>query len=288
MPRTTTNYLVKRKRPEQKREEKEFYKQVSKIALSDILPKMSFPPGFDYAIVSSNEILNFCSAKYELVENYKIYIPLEFELKKANLPYRKIAKIINGSRFYVDYIIGNRLSGPTVNDIQAKISVWNSYDGSLRFRQEMGFYRVTSGSILSRPTESKVKTYKHSRMIQDNNVFTQIVLDIQDFIKQIPQDLEVFEKMNRRKAGLPTLIETGKRLKLSHLLIDAARERFIKETTGGESYINEFGELVKHPASPKTILTIYNALNWAIYNRNPKELPEKKLERDRKLLELLS
>jgi len=41
---------------------------------------------------------------------------------------------------------------------------------------------------------------------------------------------------------------------------------------------------VQHDGSPKTMFTAYNAFNYAIYQLNGKELPEKKLEKDRKLL----
>jgi len=75
--------------------EKELYKEVTKVHLSEILPDHQYPPSFDHAIVDgNNKILNFCSSIYKVEHNRDVFQPIEEEITKMKLPFKKDIRII--------------------------------------------------------------------------------------------------------------------------------------------------------------------------------------------------
>lgn len=271
-----------------KAKEKLLYAPIKKVLLADILPKHSFPPGNEYAIIAARKhILNFCSEVYSPTPNIEIFPQVEAGLKFAGLEFKKRITIIGNSKFYVDYIIMERMKTLSVNDIFPKISIWNSYDGVVKFRKEFGFYKLLCSNGLSRPTE-KISTvsFKHTKH-NVVNISDEIATITKNFLKDSKNDMRVFDKMNRQDADTKVIKTLSKKLALGPHVVEAAENRFKLETTGKIPYLNEHNETVTSTPLPKSMFTVYNALNWAISNCNPKELPEKKLEKDRQLLELV-
>ena len=113
-----------------------------------------------------------------------------------------------------------------------------------------------------------------------------IIESVKTFLSEVKQDMQVYEQMNQVAADVNKILAVAEKLKFSKNLLDTAVERFNMETSTKRSltYINENGELVTHEGSPLTLYTVYNALNYAIYNCNQKELPEAKLKRDQLVL----
>lgn len=275
---------------------KKLFAPVSKVELSSILPGKSFPRSNDHAILDEDgNILSFCSSTYNLRENQTLYKPLEKLLKENKLPFDRKIKIIDGTKFYVDYIIRERLQSLTVNDILPKFSIWNSYDGTVKTVLKFGFYRVVCANGLMRPMGNSVNIAKKHRKaahaedgidlsIASSN---QIVDSVKGFLTEVKQDMLVYEQMNAVKADLSNILSLSEKLKLSKNILETAVDRFKLETSteGNLTYVNENGEVVKHDGSPATLYTVYNALNFAIYNNNAKELPEAKLKRDQMILQ---
>lgn len=271
-------------------QERELYKVVKKIKLTELLPDKKFPAGFDHAIIDQyGNILNFCSEKYEVVHNSEIFIPIEAEMKQQKIEFEKKINIISGSKFYVDYIIKKKLKTVSIGTILPKLSVSNSYDGTIKFQTSFGLYRLVCLNGMSRPTNKTSSTSsKHSLNIEKAGVFIDIINSIKKFINDSKKDIEIFEQMNKRIAGIPTIQKFGEKLKLSKKMIDVAEKRFMSETTKNEiQYTNASGRFISHKGSPKSLFTVYNAINFAINNLNDKELPEKKIEKDKQLLELV-
>ena len=268
----------------------ELYKEVRKVKLSTILPKFKFPPGFDHAIVDGeNNILNFCSSRYNLVKNVIVFKPVEDYLKERKIDYIRKIKIINKSKFYVDYIIKNRKDTENVKGIFPKISIWNSYDGGSIMRYEFGFYRLVCSNGLTVPEkEITQKSFKHSKVekIVKGDVINTL-MEIKNFIDSSSMFVENFEKLAQIKVTKKKISFIGERIGLSKKIIQCAEERYDLESNPGIEYLNEHGEVVKHNGSEKNLFLVYNALNYGIHNTNLKELPEKKLEKDRKLMSFL-
>lgn len=274
---------------------KKLFAPVSKVELSSILPGKTFPRANDHAILDQHgNILSFCSSTYNLRENQTLYSPLEQMMNEQKIPFDRKIKIVEGTKFYVDYIIRDRVKSLTVNDILPKFSVWNSYDGTLKTVLKFGFYRVVCSNGLTRPVGNTVNIAKKHRKAasaedgMDLSIASnsQIVHSVQQFLSEVKQDMEVYEQMNNVVADVNKILQLSDKLKFSKNILDTAVERFKMETATNRSltYVNENGEMVTHDGSPSTLYTVYNAINYAIYNCNPKELPEAKLKRDQLVL----
>ena len=275
--------------------EKQLFKKVKKVPLNEILPGFTYPPGFDHAVVDENKnILNFCTKKYNLIPNEAIFSPVEFELEKAGFNYKRNIQIINNSKFYVDYILHeNKCKSPTINDVFPKISVWNSYDGKIKFRKEYGYYKLLclnglttslvqfSGKSAKHYVDSKTGTTNFNDI---NKSIKSFAASVKTFINQSKSDMELFELMNHYNITKKDIKRILKNIKLSKKVSQIAIDRYNTEVNGGFIFLNETNEEVEHEGSPETLFTLYNALNYAMYNTNVKELPEKKLEKDIVLL----
>lgn len=270
-----------------KLKEKELYKHIEKVQVSELLPGRTLPPGNECAIVDgAGNILNFCSEVYFPKLNVEIFPQMEAGLKAAGLQYKKKINIVGNAKFYVDYIIMERMKTISVNDVFPKLSIWNSYDGVVKFRKEFGFYKLLCSNGLSRPTEKQSSvSFKHTK--NNEQRIDDIITITKDFIKDSKNDIQVFERMNRRDASEKAITKIATKLSIGKHIAEAAVNRFKVETEGKLQYLNEHNEAVTSNGIPKTMFTVYNALNWAVYNCNPKELPEKKLEKDRQILELV-
>lgn len=275
---------------------KKLFAPVSKIELSSILPGKNFPRSNDHAILDEQgNILSFCSSTYNLRENQTLYKPLEKLMKDQKIPFDRKIKIVDGTKFYVDYIIRERVTSLTVNDILPKFSIWNSYDGTVKTVLKFGFYRVVCANGLMRPIGNSVNiAKKHRKAVSaedgiDLSIATsnEIVTSVQQFLTEIKQDMQVYEQMNAVAADVSKILEVSEKLKFSKNILETAVERYKLETAknSGLTYVNENGEIVKHDGSPSTLYTVYNALNFAVYNCNQKELPEAKLKRDQGILQ---
>ena len=274
---------------------KKLFAPVSKVELGSILPGKKFPRANDHAILDEHgNILSFCSSTYNLRENETLYKPLEKMMKDQKIPFDRKISIVDGTKFYVDYIIRDRIKSLTVNDILPKFSVWNSYDGTLKTTLKFGFYRVVCSNGLTRPVGNTVNISKKHRKAaaaedgMDLSIASnsEIINSVQLFLSEVKQDMEVYEQMNQIKADVSKILQVSEKLKFSKNILETAVERFNMETSikGSLTYVNENGELVNHEGSPQTLYTVYNALNYAIYNCNTKELPEAKLKRDQLVL----
>lgn len=269
-----------------KAKEKELYKPIKKVLLADILPGRSFPAGHEYAIIdNAGNILDFCSEIYFPKLNSEIFPQIEKGLRDAGMEFKKKIQIIGTSKFYVDYVIMVRMKTLYVNDVFPKLSIWNSYDGTSKFRKEFGFYKLLCSNGLCRPTEKKSSvSFKHTKNNEEN--INRIISITKDFIQDSKNDIEIFSKMNNRNAGPKTIEVIAEKLSISKHVTQAATDRYKLETESKIQYLNEHNEMVISNGVHKTMFAVYNAINWAIYNCNPKELPEKKLEKDRQVLEM--
>lgn len=272
---------------ELKLKEKELYKPIKKVLLTDILPGRSFPPGNEYAIVDARKnILNFCSEIYFPKLNSEIFPQIESGLTSAGMEFKKKINIIGNTKFYVDYIIMERMKSLSVNDVFPKLSISNSYDGCSKFKKEFGFYKLLCSNGLSRPTEKKSSvSFKHTKHNEEN--INRIISITKDFIQDSKNDMRVFDQMNRQPANNKTIEKIATRVGLSVNVTQAAQGRFELETGSKIQYLNEHNEIVVSNGISKTMFAAYNALNWAVNNLNPKELPERKLDKDRQILEFV-
>ena len=271
----------------------ELFKKVQKVALADIMPGYKFPAGSDYAIVDEYEnILNFCSGKYNLVPNEEVFPQVEKVIKEKGLEFKRNIRIINGSKFYVDYIIKKGMD-LKVNEVYPKISVWNSYDGAMKFRTEFGFYRLVCSNGLATPTGFHSKNItKHSinyginvdSAMESKGLLSDFIKSSSTFLSNIKEDLDLYEWMGTESFNLEKMERIASKAGLSKKMLESAKKRYTAELTGGIKYLDINDRPAKFAGTTENMFIGYNALNYAIYNINDKELPEKKLEKDIQLI----
>jgi len=271
------------------------FQPVEKVELKTIFPGRSFPRANDHAIIDSNGgILSFCSSSYNLRSNSTLYKPLEEMMTNQKIPFDSKIQIIDDTKFYVDYIIRERVKSLTVNDILPKISIWNSYDGTVKTVLKFGFYRVVCANGLTRPEGEQINiSKKHRKGVKaedgvDLSLLShdKILENIKIFLVEAKKDIFIYEKMNHIESDVKRILQIAEKLNMSKNLVETAINRFDLETSKSKSltYVNENGEIINHEGSPATLYAVYNALNYAIYNCNQKELPEAKLKRDKLVL----
>jgi hypothetical protein len=217
--------------------ERELYKIVSKVPLVSLLPDRTFPPGEEFAVVDrKGNILNFCSDVYKLVHNSDVFIPIEMELRKQHT-FRRNLKIVDGVKFYADYILSRRIPSTTIGDILPALSIRNSYDGKIKYGKDFGFYRLPSRTILS-SMNMMAESNKHTDIVDTEELKDMMKL-LNSFLIGSKKDMELFDKMNKRRAGAKKLEEVAKELGLSAEVTDLALSRFAIEVKGGSMYEND-------------------------------------------------
>lgn len=260
------------------------YKPVDKIPLSSLLANKP-PKGKTHLIIEkkSKNILAFCSEDYNLRKNSNIFQPFEKLLKEGNITFKKNITIIEGTKFYVDYIIYKNLKSNKIPDILPRISIWNSYDGTVSTQIKFGFFKLVCGNSLSRPCNCNIHvSSKHSE--DENNTIPQFFSLLNDFIYECDTDIEVFEKLYKKPAKVELLFHISDALKLSKETREVSLKQLKLETQGNITYLDENNKKVVHKGGKINMFAIYSAINYGIYHVNPKELPEVKAKKDKMLI----
>ena len=273
-------------------QDKELFKKVYKKHTSEILPKYDFPRGKDHVIVDEfNNILNFCSEDYSLVDNKKVLLPIEEKLKATNIDFHRQVSISDGAEFRVSYLLKSAKK-KVLGDLYPKLEIINSYNGHVKFRYQFGFVRlVCLNGLTSKHGTTKIQISKHSSDLNQSSLMfllLDIMSDTNTFIEESKKDVDYFERLNSKKVTAKLIGEVTKQLKLSDKIANSATERFKFET--GESkeaftYVDLDGNLRTSEPADKSLFTLYNAINYAIYNNNEKEPMELKARKDVLLLE---
>ena len=272
-------------------ENKNLFKKIRKTHASELLSGYSFPRGKDHIIVDEfNNILNFCSQDYSLVENKRILNPIEKKLTQANVDFhRKVT--MNESEFHVSYLLKSAKQ-KVLGDIFPVLKITNSYNGQIKFRHEFGYVRLVCLNGLTRPHGSTIiEVSKHSTELNETSLVF-LIRDIMDetneFIKESKKDIETFEKLNSVKVTKELIAQVSKQLKFNDKIVSTATERFEYETSEKKesfTYVDLNGNVQASPMADKSLFTLYNAINYAIYHNSPKEPVDIKQKKDSLLLE---
>lgn len=266
-------------------QEKLLYKNVKKVALSELL-KNKPPKGKTHAILEqpSNDILSFCSEDYYLRKNSTIFKPFEKLLTEKNIPFKKVIRVIEANKFYVDFIILVKLQSETMDSLLPRLVISNSYDGTVKTQIQFGYFNMLCSNMLSRPSSCIIKnSTKHSTEDEFSPIFLYELF--QQFMKATKCDIKIFEKLAKKKTRIESINEISEVANISRDARDIAKVQLQKKIGGNMTYTNETGQLVKSRVGSITYFSLYNALNYAIYNTNNKELPDFKIKRDKVLIE---
>ena len=272
------------------KQDKQLFKDVRKVKTSEILPKYSFPKGKDYVVVDEfDNILNFCSEDYSLIENKKVFLPIEDKLKNNKIDFNRQVNM-SESEFYVSYLLKSNKE-KVLGDLYPKLTIINSYNGNVRFRYEFGWVRLVCLNGLTRPNgETKIQINKHSEELNEASLMfliRDILTDTNAFLEESKKDIERYERLNSKKVTAQLISEVTKQLSLSDKIATAATERFNFETGKSDepfTYVDLDGNVRSSRNADESLFTLYNSINYAIFNLNPKEPMDKKQQKDAMLL----
>jgi hypothetical protein len=119
----------------------------------------SLPENSTHAIVSGNNIYQFCSKGYNLAPNTDIFLPV-LETLHANYEQVGVKVSNNGANAFVDFIFNDGKNG-----IMPAIGIQNGYDGIVPFRMmKRAFRQICSNGMHAFVSEGKGMKKKHTKI----------------------------------------------------------------------------------------------------------------------------
>lgn len=236
--------------------------------------------------------LNYCSSRYELVENTKIFPEIEKVLRTNKIAFEVTYKHVNHVRFYADYNITDerfkyKMKG-TSDSIEPMLRVQHSYNGLTKYQITFGYYRFVCSNGLVVPVQ-EMKDYnlaitgKHTASIKGSFKKLEVMLN------QFVNNKEIIQKI------------TNNYELLGGVWIENPKERveaILKATkiSVAEKKVNDILERVRKEANNPHLG--YDGLinDWLIYNGinghlNDDKLniaaPEKRMADDQKVFEFM-
>lgn len=272
----------------QKQHEKALQKiffDVRKEELSPLLKKganLTMSKDLSHCIIATTEagdkIVQFCSENYVLLSNSELMIPLvEAVEKEHNLEIK--ASHANHSKFFVDFMYKDKSIKLEKDSIFPRMRLYNSYDGSIRYSFGFGFHRLVCTNGLSVPIKGTGDTFKamHTTAMGEGRALTKTMEAIEKFLKGAKLGVEGFRTLmeNKHKSIEEAIIRmaaVAKETEYPAKNIEAATARLQVEKNMGyklDDYL------------------IYNAMNFAMYNNESKQLEHKKDKADNAVLQFM-
>lgn len=261
---------------------------VKKVPLADYLKgdNLKLPRKRAYVILTEPnpgdlQVVNFCSKGYHLLTNKEIVdLFVEPFLEAMGDTTSINCRVEKNSRFYIDFIsntgipIGDRKLGDLVNP---RVSIQNSYDGSIKFGVSFGAHRLICKNGLSIPENVSAVKFMHTPSLGYNHV-NKAVDSLQDFLKSFKDLSENYTLLVNTRPTLSlegTIDEVIKGVGYPRRLKQGAMERALMEM--GEYKL------------PLTNWLVYNAMNFELnHNKETKLATNKKVRLDQRLLSFLT
>lgn len=262
----------------------DIYFPVEKVAVEDIMPGYDHPSGISHAIVATlpdgaRRVLQYCSNLYSLVPNEQIIPPFEQELSK----YYKVEKNISmdrWSRFYVDFVIKEHAIniGQGKDPIFPKITLINSYDGSIKYNFMAGFFRLicTNGMMVPEGEVQKLKSM-HTPRIEKLTEYGAVMEMVSEFLSVAQDTSEVYHELQEQETSdwLMRIEEVTESTSFPATLQEDVSARMGLELDEGTGLI-------------PTDWLVYSAFNYQLnHNEGLKAKQSKKDAMDQEVLEYL-
>lgn len=238
-----------------------------------VTPGVIYNKNIDHqVIVHPNDspplIVNACSKGYTLVKNEDLFLPLAKKLEERHKKVDAIVKFYRNSKFYVDFIIKDFVIKVLEKDyLYPRLRAINSYDGSITYRFDFGFYRLACTNMINANTE--ILDLEGDEVDEFQNL-------------NIRHTLSAGEAINKTLSGLDAFLEFAPKIK--RVYRDLAKKTYtVKKAT---ERLEKIAQDIKYPANsreyalqqltreiengfPASDYIIYNCLNYGLYN-NPK------------------
>lgn len=257
----------------------------------------------DFESVVTGEIegvevdLNYCSRRYELVQNITIFPNIEKVLRDNNVEFTVEYKHINHVRFYAQYTITDKrfayIMAGTNDVIQPMITVQHSYNGLTKYKIIFGYFRLVCTNGMTIPVAEMKKFNlviegKHTEIIRKSvdllsEKLQYFVANAETIKREITAQYERLANnwITDVKARIEEVLEAAKIIATdnkkfntvndieSRIMVEANKEGF-----GYNGKVNDW--------------LIYNGINQYL-NDDTRNIaaPEKRMETDSKVLEYM-
>lgn len=257
---------------------------VRKVPVDEIMPGYQHPSGINHAIVVNipegvERVVQYCSELYTLIPNVDILVPFERELSK----YYKIEKNIrmyHWSRFYIDFIIKEKgiKVGSKEDLIFPRVTLINSYDGSVKYNFMAGFFRLicSNGLMISEGDVKQIKSM-HTPKIGAETSFEAVLEMVSGFMSVLEDTSEVYQELQDQsvKDWMERIEEVLENTKFPRTLHEDIQARMSLE-------------LDAHKGLEPTDWLVYNAFNYQLnHHEDLKAKQSKKDAMDQEVLEYL-
>ena len=247
-------------------------------------------------IGSEKWVLNQCSPRYELVPNEKVFPNIENVLNNAGIKFSSSYAHINHARFYADYrLFDDRLAFtmPGTNDkIYPQLNVDHSYNGLVKYKIRLGYYRLVCTNGLVIPVE-EMKEFnleidgKHTATILKSfetlNEMLNRLTNAQIVLKAITNHFEIMggkmvvnpaDRVEEVLKAVKIPIVDNKKLNTIEAITNIATMEANDKSLGYNGKLNEW--------------LVYNAINQYIHDENRTIAPpDKQRTLDQKVLEYM-
>lgn len=256
---------------------------VEKVPVEEISPGYEHPSGLSHAVIVTKpdgvkRVVQYCSDIYYLVPNATIIPAFENEMSRFFKIEKKI-RTQRWARFFVDFILRDKvLAMSKKDDIFPRISLINSYDGSIRYHFMVGFWRqVCSNGLMIPAGEVKKITSMHTPKLGKETSFEAVLEMASQFLAEASDIAEVYRELQDQPVSdwMMRIEEVVEETRFPVSLQEEVAERMEKE-------------LIMLPEAKPNDWLIYNAFNYQLnHNEDLKAKESKKDEIDQEVLAYL-
>jgi hypothetical protein len=268
-------------KPEHYKALKGIFFPVKKVAAYNYLREgVKSLPHLNHLIIAETPtgplIVNACSENYELISNEKLITPIVDGLEKHHDLKIKLTSFSH-SKFYVDFAVQDKKMKVLEKDtILPRIRLNNSYDGSIRYSFEYGFYRVVCSNGLSVPEGDVVKeNFMHTPSA--GQAVEKTMKSIEQFIEDAQELVQGFKPLTKKNYSITEatqrMEEVAEEVGYPKKSVEDAVARLQVEMNSGFK-VNDY--------------LVYNAMNYALYNKPDSKMKTHKQDKvDHKILHYL-
>lgn len=257
---------------------------VTKERADAYIKNVKFSPHLDHLIIthpsSGPLIVNACSKNYELIPNKDLIMPVYNRIATEH-DIKLVVRQFGNAKFYVDFIfMDSKASVMKKDTIYPRVRLNNSYDGSVKYSYDYGFYRLVCSNGLMVPekgTEYRQMKLMHTPKAGDGRALELTLESVEKFLGDWKKLLSQYDP----------LLE--KRMKMDEALkrMEEIREEGIFPARSMEIAIGQLQKEV-NLGLPINDFLLYNALNYALHNNPNSNMKTHKADKiDRKILTYL-
>jgi Domain of unknown function (DUF932) len=252
---------------------------VIKVPATQHAPDLTFPDNKEFFIIapnSENLVLNSCSEDYHLITNKELIMPF-YEKLKSDHDLEVKVRWMNMAAFKLDFIFKDqKMKKPKVGDIFSKVSMINSYDSSLKYQFDCGFYKLICENGMSVPNGERI----HIKTVHKSGAIVAVektIAGIEGFLLKANNIMDAYDPLIENKLRMAEAQARIQELVEEEIFptrsVDIAIARLQLEANMGEE-INDF--------------LVYNAMNYALNNNPDSKMKITKIdETDRQVLDYL-